>query len=97
MKITKDPHTSFDEYERDIMEAIEKNEFTPITDQKKQTKRYESYFKALQKKNKRISIRIAEHDLEEIQKKAVATGIPYQTIVAAVLHQFAKGDVNIRL
>jgi predicted DNA binding CopG/RHH family protein len=47
------------------------------------------------KKEKRITIRISDHDLADLRNKAAEIGIPYQTLVTAVLHQFAKGKIQL--
>ena len=86
-----------DTYEKQILEDFENGEFQPIPNEKEEMKRYQSYFKAMPKKNKRISIRVTEQDLIEIQKKAVETGVPYQTLVAAILHQYAKNKMSLGL
>jgi predicted DNA binding CopG/RHH family protein len=39
----------------------------------------------------RVNIRIARRDLEGIQKRALAEGIPYQTLIASVLHKYVSG------
>ena len=43
------------------------------------------------KKNRKINIRISENDLSALQRKSVREGIPYQTLIASVLHKFASG------
>lgn len=43
------------------------------------------------RKDSRINIRISSRDLRALQKKALAEGIPYQTLVASVLHKFVEG------
>ena len=45
----------------------------------------------LLKKDKRINIRITSRDLSAIQKLALSEGIPYQTLIASILHKFADG------
>jgi len=47
------------------------------------------------KKNKRITIRVENDDLELIQNKAIESGIPYQTLIASILRKFARGKINI--
>jgi predicted DNA binding CopG/RHH family protein len=42
-------------------------------------------------KDKRVNIRISSKDLEELQAIAVEDGMPYQTLMASVLHRFASG------
>jgi predicted DNA binding CopG/RHH family protein len=45
------------------------------------------------KKANRINIRISPQDLERIKKKAAAAGIPYQTLIGAILHQYASDRI----
>lgn len=81
-----------DSYEKQIEQDIESDELQMIEDHTSEAKRYRGYFKEAQKKNKRINIRISDQDLEKIQKKAIKSGIPYQTLVSSILHQFAQRD-----
>lgn len=46
------------------------------------------------KKADRINIRISPQDLERIKKKAAAAGIPYQTLIGALLHQYASNRIS---
>ena len=46
------------------------------------------------KKADRINIRISPRDLERIKKKAAAAGIPYQTLIGAILHQYASDRIS---
>jgi len=50
-------------------------------------KRVESII-ARAKKNRAISLRIAEYDLEKLKEKAQNDGIPYQTLISMVLHKY---------
>lgn len=81
-----------DAFEAQIEQDIEVGSLQPVTDQKSDVQRYRGYFKEAQKKNKRINIRISQTDLEKIQRKAIKIGIPYQTLVSSVLHQFAHSE-----
>ena len=49
------------------------------------------YAKATFKKDRRVNIRISGKDLEAIQKRAVEEGIPYQTLIASLLHKYVSG------
>jgi predicted DNA binding CopG/RHH family protein len=44
-------------------------------------------------KDTRINIRIAKRDVSAIKTKALEQGIPYQTLIASVLHKYASGQV----
>jgi len=46
------------------------------------------------RKDKRINIRLTHHDLTGIQRKAVQKGIPYQALIAGLIHQYVEGDLQ---
>ncbi len=46
------------------------------------------------KKNARINIRLSEPDLNLLKRKAVEEGMPYQTLIASVLHKFVTGRLQ---
>jgi predicted DNA binding CopG/RHH family protein len=45
------------------------------------------------KKDQRINVRLSSHDLLGIQKKALQKGIPYQTLISGMIHQYVEGDL----
>ncbi|MBW2613834.1 MAG: hypothetical protein JRE12_15950 [Deltaproteobacteria bacterium] len=45
------------------------------------------------RKDKRITIRLYDHDFKGIQKKALQMGIPYQTLISGVIHRYIEGDL----
>jgi predicted DNA binding CopG/RHH family protein len=45
------------------------------------------------KKDRRINIRLSDHDLVGIQKIAAEKGIPYQSLISGLIHQFVEGDL----
>ncbi|MCA1806168.1 MAG: hypothetical protein LC646_12805 [Xanthomonadaceae bacterium] len=46
------------------------------------------------RKDARINIRLSSKDLRGLQKKALAEGIPYQTLVASILHKYVEGRLH---
>jgi hypothetical protein len=44
-------------------------------------------------KDKRITIRLFDHDFKGIQKKALQMGIPYQTLISGIIHRYIEGDL----
>jgi predicted DNA binding CopG/RHH family protein len=36
---------------------------------------------------------LSSHDLLGIQKKALQKGIPYQTLISGLIHQYVEGDL----
>ena len=53
-----------------------------------------SYAKATFRKDRRLNIRLSSKDLEAIQKRALAEGLPYQTLIASLLHKYATGRLK---
>lgn len=45
------------------------------------------------KKNRSISLRVSNFDLEKLKEKADTEGIPYQTLINSVLHKYITGQL----
>jgi predicted DNA binding CopG/RHH family protein len=80
--------------EREILDAFEKGVLKPSKDAAEIRERHQEYAKAMLKKDARINIRISSKDLRGLQKKALAEGIPYQTLVASILHKYVEGRLH---
>jgi predicted DNA binding CopG/RHH family protein len=48
------------------------------------------------RRDNRISIRISGRDLKELQKQALAGGIPTQSLIASIIHQYVQGALVYR-
>jgi predicted DNA binding CopG/RHH family protein len=42
-------------------------------------------------KDRRVNIRLSTPDLKDIQERAAEEGVPYQTLIASVLHKYVSG------
>lgn len=49
-----------------------------------------------EKARKSITLRIPNADLEAIKSKAESLGLPYQTLIASVLHRYAVGSIEVK-
>jgi len=86
------PKDQLDREEQEILDAFEANEFESVmTDERKQE--IEQAAAATFKKDKRINIRLSGRDLSAIQRRALEEGIPYQTLVASILHKYVSGSL----
>ncbi|MCL5059186.1 MAG: hypothetical protein M1449_00785 [Candidatus Thermoplasmatota archaeon] len=45
-------------------------------------------------KDRRVSIRLSSGDLSDIQVKALEEGVPYQMLIASVLHKYVTGRLT---
>lgn len=80
-----------DALEEDILAAYEKGELKSVSPSKAQLKRYQEAAEATFIKDRRVNIRLSSPDLMDIQARAMEEGIPYQTLIASVLHKFVSG------
>lgn len=80
-----------DSEEMGIVESYEQDEWRPVAESAEELKRYRQYARETFKKDARVNIRISKKDLESIQKRALEEGIPYQTLMASVLHKYLNG------
>ncbi|MCF6285286.1 MAG: hypothetical protein L3K26_08855 [Candidatus Hydrogenedentes bacterium] len=48
------------------------------------------------KKDKRVTIRLYDHDFKGIQKKAMEMGMPYQTLISGIIHSYVEGDLKMK-
>ena len=83
-----------DDEERDLVESIERGEWRSVRNLKAEIEKHQEYARNTLKKDKRVNIRISARDLEAIQTRAVEDGIPYQTLMASVLHRFVAGRLK---
>lgn len=81
------------EEEKSILEAYGKGKMKTATPSKKERENIKTIAKNTFRKDKRVTIRLYDHDLKGIQKKAMEKGIPYQTMISAMIHQYVEGDL----
>ena len=77
--------------ERDLANSVERGDWKSVTGVKGERSRYQRYARATFKKDRRVNIRISGKDLEALQKRALEEGIPYQTLIASLLHKYVSG------
>jgi predicted DNA binding CopG/RHH family protein len=81
------------EEEQEILDSFERGEWVPVKDLSKRKRELIRYARNTLKKDKRLNIRISERDLNELQKRAVSEGLPYQTFVSSIIHKFVNGKL----
>ena len=83
----------YDKEEKDILNAYESGEIKLSVPSKKEIKAIKAAAENTFKKDKRITIRLYEHDYTGIQKKAMEMGIPYQTLISGLIHRYIEGEL----
>ncbi len=77
--------------ELELLASYEQNEWQSVRNVKEQKELFRTYARAIFRKGKRVNIRISEKDLFDLQKRALREGIPYQTLIASILHKYTSG------
>jgi hypothetical protein len=67
--------------------TVERGEWKSAGRGKRERGRYARYARATFRKDRRLNIRLSSKDLEAIQKRALAEGLPYQTLISSLLHK----------
>ncbi len=83
-----------DDYEKEIEAGLKKEGFKSIPNAKQEMARYKSYAKAMLEKTKNINIRISQRDLDGVRYLAEKQGIPYQTLISSLIHQYSNGRID---
>ena len=84
----------YDREEKDILDAYESGTLKISTPSKKEIESIKAAAKNTFKKDKRITIRLYDHDYKGIQKKAMEMGIPYQTLISGIVHRYIEGELK---
>jgi|APHig6443717497_1056834.scaffolds.fasta_scaffold64855_4 predicted DNA binding CopG/RHH family protein len=78
-----------------LLDAIEAGEFKSVDNLKDELAKAKQAAKNTITKNKNINIRISESDIAKLKARSIEVGIPYQTIVSALIHNYTTGKIKL--
>lgn len=81
-----------DKGEVKLVKDFEAGEFRSVKSAKKEVNRYAQYAQNTLSKTRNINIRLSDRDLQKIKALAVQKGLPYQTLISSLLHQFSHSN-----
>lgn len=84
-------NVKLDDDEKELLESVENNEWETISDFKEEASFAKKAASHYLRKDARVNIRISSSDLAHLKQKAAYKGLPYQTLIASVLHEYAAG------
>ena len=81
-----------DKEEKKLYDEIENNEWIPVSAEKRAELLNLSREAAVNtiRKDARMNIRLTETDMLKLKIKAMEKGIPYQTLVTEIIHEYVK-------
>jgi len=83
----------YDSYEKELIASLENNEWQSVEQAKTMRDQMQENARAELHKRTRINLRLPAKDLEAIKLKALEEGMPYQTLIASVLHRYVNGKL----
>jgi len=92
-KQSKKKEVFFDKEEKELSNYIENTDLKSLSkkEREKMMDRLSLSAKNTLSKSKTVSLRLSERDLLKIKERAIAEGIPYQTLMASILHKHLSG------
>jgi predicted DNA binding CopG/RHH family protein len=82
-----------DAEEQEIEAALQRGEYVSAMPRAEAIEKWQQIVRNTLRK-KPITVRVQEQDIARIKAKALEQGIPYQTLVASILHRYAKGTLK---
>ena len=76
--------------EQKILQEVEKGDFQSVNNLKQAKKDAVAATRITLGKTKNINIRLSEKDLQKIKALAAEKGLPYQTLISSLLHQYSR-------
>jgi len=84
-KVDKSEHELLDDYERGKLRSVAT---------RTELEKFKAAARATAIKDRRVNIRLSSSDLRAIQARALEEGMPYQTLIASILHKFVTGRLS---
>ena len=82
-----------DEFEKELLESIENEEWQSRGDINERKRELQSYIKS--QKKRKLSIEIDESDLVKLQEKASKNSSSYENIIQTLIHQYLIGKIEV--
>lgn len=92
--MSKKKISGLDAEEQELLDSFDKGEWQSVRNNKQELSLAKKAAKNTLAKDARINIRLSSSDLMRIKQKAAYEGIPYQTLIASILHKYAAGHPN---
>lgn len=82
-----------DQEELELVEAFEKGKLKKTKNFRKEMEQAKEAAANYLRKDSRINIRLSGSDLSLLKRRAIQEGMPYQTLIASVLHKYVSGTL----
>lgn len=86
-----------DKKEKKVLADFDKGDLRSVKKLKSEKAKYQNYARLTLGKSKNINIRLSEKDLQKIKTRAVVKGLPYQTLLSSLIHQYADEQTENKI
>ncbi len=84
---------NFDAFELDLLQAYENGELQSENLSQNQIGEFKAAAQSTFLYDQHVDVCLSKSDLVNIQLRAAQEGIPYQTLIASVIHKFINGQL----
>lgn len=88
---------NLDREEKDILSSFERGEWKSIKNVARAKASARKTAAKTLRKDVRINIRLSSTDVFNIKQAAAFEGLPYQTLIASILHKYASGHSDLKM
>lgn len=93
-RFTAEAFKPLDEEEEALMDSLDNETWQPVANVEEEVEKAVLAARRSIKKDRRINLRLTEKDYYEIQIRAIEEGVPYQTLVASIIHKYLNGSLT---
>ena len=72
-------------------------EWRSVVKVREEVARYQAYAAAMLETSRQVSVTLPLTDFEKVQQKASEVGMPYQALIADIVHRFVTGNMAEQL
>lgn len=80
-----------DPEEQELLDSIERGEWKSVDNLEEELAFAKKAAANFLRKDERVTLRLSGGDLRRLKQQAAYKGLPYQTFIASVLHEYAAG------
>lgn len=93
MRPNKKAFIPLDEEEKTWMDEVENGNLKSVSNLDKEKSDIIESTKQSFSKGLRVNVRVTDFDLNKLKAKAIEEGMPYQTLIGSILHQYVTGKL----
>jgi predicted DNA binding CopG/RHH family protein len=90
-----EPVYPLDAEEQELLDSVNRGEWKPVPNAKQEIAKLQRSATLTLKllKSKNINLRLQPTTITQLKSKAAKLGMPYQTLIASILHRYSTGQV----